>query len=564
MGLRDAARTAWGGVRGVFRKETIGKDAVAGVVLGVEAIPDGLASGLLAGLNPLAGVYAYLFGLLGATWFTSSTLMAVQATSAMSLVIADTGIGAGPDPAGALVVLGLLTGLVMIIAGVLGGGRLLRFVPTAVMTGFVTAVGVNIVLGQLANFTGAEGEGGNRLTRSVDLILHVGRFDWPTVLVGAVTAGLVVWLTRSRLRSLGLVVAVVTGSALTAALDAWAGTSIAVVQDVAPVAPGLPGPVLPDLSRWFDLLLPALSLSFVALIQGAAVSDALPNPDGRRSDASRDFVGQGAGSVLAGLFQGMPVGGTMSGSSIVAAAGARTKLALFIAAGTMATLLLVASGLVAYVAMPALAALLIVVGISSIKPARIRSVLGTGPFQTAVMAVTFVLTLVIPLQFAVLVGVGLGILLFVAEQSNGLRVRQLDLGGDGRLRERAPDPELPARTVVVLQPYGSLFFASAPVFERALPAFTPTTTRSVVIVRLRGVEQIGLSLVGVLRRYAHELADRDSRLVLVVSEEKVLAQLDAGGLLAELGPEGLVRSGEWVTEGVRRAYAEASEWVERG
>ena len=173
-------------------------------------------------------------------------------------------------------------------------------------------------------------------------------------------------------------------------------------------------------------------------MQGAAVAAGVPNADGRPADDSRNFIGQGVGSIIAGVFRGMPVGGSMSASALIVAAGARTRLALFIAAIVMALVILVASGVVSLVAMPALAGLLIVVGVQAIKPARIMSVAKTGPLQTTVMAVTFVLTLLIPLQFAVLVGVGLGIILFVAQQSNRLRVRQLEFHDDGRLREIDP------------------------------------------------------------------------------------------------------------------------------
>lgn len=139
---QPTARSLRQRLRNRFSRTVIGRDALAGLVLGVESVPDGLAAGLLAGLNPVSGLYAYLFGMVGAAFFTSSSFMAVQATGAMSLVVADTAILSRPDPAGALVTLGLLTGVIMVVVGLLRGGRLLRVVPTAVMTGFITAVGV--------------------------------------------------------------------------------------------------------------------------------------------------------------------------------------------------------------------------------------------------------------------------------------------------------------------------------------------------------------------------------------------------------------------------------------
>ena len=419
-------------IRGVFRRETLGKDAVAGAVLGIESVPDGLAIGLLAGVNPVAGIYAFMFGMAGAALFTSSSFMAVQATSAMALIVSDTDLSTRPDPDRALYTLAMLTGVIMIVAGALGAGRMLRFVPTAVMVGFVTAVGVNIVLGQLANLTGYVGVGPNRVFRAVDTFANVSSFDLPTVVVGLVTIALIVVLTRTPLRSLGLVVAIAVGSALAALFTFAFDWEVLTVGDVADVPTGLPAPVLPSIGDLAYLALPAFSLAFVGLVQGAAVAGGVPNADGKPADPNRNFIGQGVGSIVAGLFRGMPVGGSMSASALIVAAGARTRLALFIAAAVMAVLILVASGVVSLVAMPALAALLIVVGVQAIKPARIQSVVKTGPLQTTVMGVTFVLTLLIPLQFAVLVGVGLAVILFVAQQSNRLRVRRLEFHAEGR------------------------------------------------------------------------------------------------------------------------------------
>ena len=389
--------TRWRRIRGVFRRETLGKDALAGTILGIESVPDGLAIGLLAGVNPVAGIYAFLFGLAGAALATSSSFMAVQATGAMALIVSDTDLGTRPDPDRALFTLAMLTGVFMVIAGLFKGGRMLRFVPTAVMVGFVTAVGVNIILGQLTNLTGYAGRGPNRLFRAIDTFANVRLFDVPTLIVGLVTIALIVVLTRTPLHSLGLVVAIVVGSGLAALFTYVFDWPVLVVGDVADVPTGLPMPVLPSLGDLAYLALPALSLAFVGLVQGAAVAAGVPNSDGRPADDSRNFVGQGVGSIVAGLFRGMPVGGSMSGSALIVAAGARTRLALFIAAAVMALLILVASNVVALVAMPALAGLLIVVGVQAIKPARIQSVAKTGPLQTTVMAVTFVLTLLLSL-----------------------------------------------------------------------------------------------------------------------------------------------------------------------
>jgi SulP family sulfate permease len=546
-------------LRKLFSRKTIGKDAVSGLVLGVEAVPDGLAAGLLAGINPLAGLYAYLFGMVGAAFFTSSTFMVVQATGAMALIVSDADLESRADPDRALYTLAIMTGIVMILAGLFGGGRLVRFVPTAVMAGFVTAVGVKIILGQLSNLTGYPAEGGNRLAKLVDQLLHIPEWSIASVTVGLLVIGLIHLFRLAPIGSVGLVVAVVLGSGLAVLLNIWLGTPVLLLDDIVDVPSGLPAPVLPNIDDVVFLIIPAFSLAFVGLVQGAAVSAGLPTPTGRPPNTSRDFIGQGAGSIVSGVFQGMPVGGSMSGSSLVVASGAKTRLVFVVAGGVMALVILFASDLVNYVAMPALAGLLIVIGIGAIKPSRILSVIKSGPLPTTVMAVTFGLTLVMPLQFAVLVGVGMGIILFVGQQSNRVRVRQVHVRDAGRIRETDPPARIPAGEIVILQPYGSLFFASAPVFENQLPAVDRDSKGAVVIIRLRGTDQIGLSLIEVLRRYARELRDAGAWLKLVISEKRVFDQVQTSGLAEELGPGNVYRSSEWVGETVRRAYADARE-----
>lgn len=545
-----------------FSRKTLRKDAVAGVILGVEAVPDGLAAGLLAGVNPLAGLYGYLFGMVGAAVLTSSAFMAVQATSAMALVVSDAGLETLPNPDRGLFTLAILTGIIMVIAGLLRGGRLISFVPTAVMTGFVTAIGVNIILGQLSNFTGYQAEGANRLLKTIDVLVHVGQWNIPSLVVGVIAVLIIVVLLPTRVGSMGLVIAVVVGSACAVLLNLWVQDSVALLRDIVDVPRGLPAPVLPSIADAPNLLIPALSLTFIGLVQGAAVSAGIPTADGKRADANRDFMGQGLGNVVSGLFQGMPVGGSMSGSSLIVQAGAKTRLSLFVAGAVMAVVVFLLADVVAFVAMPALAGLLIVVGWRAIKPSRVYSVIKSGALPTTIMAVTFGLTLIIPLQFAVLVGVGLGVILYVAEQSNSVRVRAVRVMDDGRMRETDPPAVVPPGEVLVLQPYGSLFFASAPVFERQLPDVSRESSGSVVIVRLRGTDEIGLSHVEVLRRFAAELRDADSTLKVVATEDRVLSQLEAGGLTADIGADSVYRGTEWVGEGLRRAYADARAEVE--
>jgi SulP family sulfate permease len=546
--------------RSLFQREHARDDAMAGLVLGIESVPDGLASGLLAGVNPLAGLYAYLYGMVGATLFTSTAFMAVQGTGAMAIIIADVDLASRDDPAKSLFTLSIVTGVVMILAGVLHLGSFLRFVSNSVMTGFITAVGVNIVLGQLDNFTGYAAEGDNRVARAFDLLFNLGSIDVPTTVVGAVTVVLIVVLQRTRLGALGMVVAIAVSSALAAVFAAF-DYDVALVSDIADVPGTLPFITMPVLGEIPSLIIPAASLAFVGLVQGAGVAAAMPNEDGSPSDESADFIGQGAGNVVSGLFQGMPVGGSMSASSLTAAAGAKTRTSLLFAGATMVVVILLFSTVVERIAMPALAGLLIVVGVGTIRPSQVIAVAKTGAVPLTVMATTFVLTLIIPLQYAVLVGVGMSVVLFVVNQSSRLVTRRLVIHDDGRVEEVDPPEVVPAGEVVILQPYGAIFFASVPQLLEQMPTVIESSRHSVVILRLRGADDAGSTMIDMLGTYAGELADVDSKLMVVTDNDRVIRQLRVTGITDIIGAENIYRGTVFVGEASRRANADARTWI---
>ena len=546
------------GRRFPIRRDTLRADGVAGLVLGVQSVPDGLATGLLAGVNPLAGLYAYMVGTFTGALVTSSSFMAIQGTGAMAMIVADVpAVHTSADAERALFTLSVLTGVIMLAAGLLKLGGVLRFVSNAVMVGFINAVGVNIVLGQLANFTGYDAEGANRVIRALNTLLSPGQLDPQTLAIGIATVALILLFERTRIGALGLVVAVVITSA-GALLLAW---PVATLNDLGVVASALPRPEAPLLALVPALIVPAASLAFVGLVQGASISANFPNADGTYGDVSRDFVGQGAANVASGIFQGMPVGGSVSASALNKAAGARTRQSLLIAGLVMAIVVVAFGEVVGKVAMPALAGLLMLIGFRTIKPADLQSVWRTGTVQKVVLVMTFLLTMIVPLQYAVLVGVGLSVILYVIRQSNKITIRRWELDAEGHVVETDPPAVLDPADVVVLQPYGSLFFAAAPVFETLLPAVTDASRNSVVILRLRGRTDLGTTFMDVLLRYARSLAAVDSKLVVVSTNERIDEQLGVTGITALIGADNVYAGDHRVGAAIRRAYDDALAWV---
>lgn len=174
------------------------------------------------------------------------------------------------------------------------------------------------------------------------------------------------------------------------------------------------------------------------------------------------------------------------------------------------------------------------------------------------MSATFLLTLLVPMQYAVLSGVGISVILFVARQSNRVTVKRWTFApGAPFPTESEPPAKLPAGEVVVLTAYGSLFFASAAVFESQLPAPTSDSRGSVVVLRLRGKEELGGTFIKTITRYHDSLGAVDSYLILTGLNERLLTQLRDTGALDLLGADNVYAStpdvGESLQAGLRRA-----------
>ena len=161
-----------------------------------------------------------------------------------------------------------------------------------------------------------------------------------------------------------------------------------------------------------------------------------------------------------------------------------------------------------------------------------------------------------------MVGVGISLILVVIAQSNRITVKRRVMPEPGIFIEEDPPDTVPPNEVVILQPYGSLFFASAGVFEAALPEVAAESANSVVILRLRGRSDLGSTFMDVLARYAEDLGAVGSKLVLVSADEQLLEQFDVTGVTAAVGSTNIYPTDERVGATVARAAAEAGDWID--
>jgi sulfate permease, SulP family len=535
------------------------RDLVAGVTVGAAQIGNSMAYTMLAGIPPVHGLYAVMVGAPSGALTSSSERMSIVPTAALSLA-AGSALALLPADrrVAGMFVLALLTGVIMLLAGVLRAGGLVRFISNAVMVGFMAGISVTILCGQLAGLTGYTSAFENKVEKAADTLVHLGELDPATTVIGLATVVLVLVLRRTRLKLYAMAVALVL---LTLVVWALGLTSVAVVGDIAPIPRSLPLPQVPDLSLVPSLLLPALSLTIIGLVQGAGISRTVPNPDGNLGDASRDFAGQGVANLFSGAFGGGVVGGSIQATALDLSAGARTRWSSVFAGAFVVLVILVAAPLVQQVPLAVTAGILIVAASSALRPRAMLEVWRADRTSAAVMLTTFVLVLVVPLQYAVLAGAAIAVLKHIYLSSLDVRVTRVVTDDDGRLRETAAPPALSSDSVTVLDIYGSLFFAATPKIKASLPSVGAARC-PVVVLRLRGRGTLHSATIALIREYAAECIARGGRLYLAGVGDEMQEQLRRTGLLDLLGPDAVVAATDELYGACATAQRRGETWLE--
>lgn len=539
------------------RGAALRQDAIAGLSSAISNVPDGMANGALLGVSPVHGLYGSMVGPAVGGVFSSTQLMMITTMAAASLsaaqALGDLGGQARLDGLFAMVI---LIGAFQLIAGIFKLGRLLRFVSYSVTTGFLLGVSVLLILNQLPDVTGRDAPGG--VAGAVELLFQLEAIHMPSLVLAVITLVLALALPYTPVQKLGRLIAVVFPSLIVLLLGL---ENVTLVRDSGDIPQGFPFPALPPLSAFTpQVVTGAIAVAIIVLVQSAGVSQSVPNPDGSARNISRDFTAIGLANIASGLVRGLPIGGSLSGTALNVLYGGASRWSAIFAGLFMALIVLVFSGAVGLITMPALGALLILAGFSSINLRDIRVVVETGWPSWLAGGTTFVAMLFLPIQAAVGFGVVLSAFLYINRSSTDVSVVELVEREDGQIEERHPPRELPSGAVTVLDVYGHLFYAGARTLEHLLPR-PGAAERPVVVLRLRGLTSMGATLLEVLSGYADEMAEKGGRLYLAGVSSQVRTQIDRTRRLDLNGPVTILEATSTRGESTRRAVAESHAWL---
>ena len=532
-------------------------DLVAGLPRAIASVPDGMAAAVLAGVNPVQGLYAGFAGPIAGGLSSHTRLMVITTTSAAALAAGSALQGVAPaQRPGAVALLVILVGAALVAAGIIRLGRYTRFVSYSVMIGFLTGISVNIVCGQISDLTGAPAQGDFPLAKAVNVLTHPARIDLASLLTGLGALAILAVLARTRVAVLSSLFALVIPTIVIALAGA---DSVARVGDQGGIPRGIPLPHLPDFRDFsFSLVTGALAVAAIVLVQGAGVAEAAPNPGDARPNPNQDIIAQGAGNLASGLFRGIPVGGSVGQTALNVSVGARTRWAAIWSGIWLLVILALFSGLVAKIAVPTLGAILIFAAIGSLQLGEVRSIMRTGRSSQIAVITTFGATLFLPVAAAVGIGVALSLMLQLNQEAMDLAVVELVPRDDGLFEERPPPAVLTSGHVTILDVYGSLMYAGSRTLQAHLP--DPGGARSpVVVLRLRRRTSLGATFVKVVGDYAGRLAEAGGRLYLSGLDPSLTERLRRTGHLD--GPVRAFEATPVVGESTRAASLDAEAWL---
>jgi SulP family sulfate permease len=301
-------------------------DVTAGLIVALVTIPDALASGVLAGIDPIQGLYGVMAGTLIAAVLVGSEFLSVTNTSAMAIAIGSALNGyTGESLTQALVTIALVTGVMQIAAGVLHLSYLVRFASNAVVAGFITGIALIIVISQLEVLTGYQYtvEYSDKFLRTLDLLTHIGQVDVPTTIVGLTAVILALALHRTPFCKISMLLALVIASSLVYIFNL---DSVVLVGDTNDISSIVPSPAIPVPVFDLNLIIGGVAVAIIGLVQGAGISSVYKNKSGNQPGFSRDFLAQGVANFMVSIFQGLPVGGSVASTSLLISAGGKSPL----------------------------------------------------------------------------------------------------------------------------------------------------------------------------------------------------------------------------------------------
>ncbi len=519
-----------------YSLQTLAADLIAGVTVGLVALPLAMAFAIASGVPPQNGIYCAIVAGFTISALGGSRVQIGGPTGAFVVVVSGIIATYGLD---GLFVCTLMAGILLIVLGATGLGTAVKYIPRPVVIGFTNGIGVLIASTQIRDLLGlgvAEVPG-DFIGRVRVLWAYAGTFSVSAVMLGSVTVALVLTLRVWARRIPGSMIALVLGAVAVAAVGLPVET---VGTRFGGVPSGLPAIHIPrvDPALFLRLLSPALTVAMLGAIESLLSAVVADRMTGDRHDPNVELVAQGVANVLSPLFGGLPATGAIARTATNVRSGARTPVAGITHAVTLALILLFAAPLARHIPLAVLAGILLIVSYDMGEWREIPEILRLGAAEAVVWVTTFALTVLADLTVAVEAGMIFAALLYIRRVTTTTTVARVTESyvEEGKAHSLQLHP-IPAGAAVY-RIHGPFLFGSTDKLqdlERAL-ADLP----SVVILRLRNMTAIDATGLHALEHLAEVLHRSGRTLILCGMRDQPARMMERADFHARIGETNLV------------------------
>lgn len=524
-------------------------DLLAGLTVGVVAVPLSMALAIASGVPPQHGLYTAIIAGAVIAICGGSRVNISGPTAAFVVILLPVVHQFG---IGGLLMAGLMSGLILVALGAARMGRLIEFVPYPVTVGFTAGIAVVIATLQVKDFFGLDmpASGDHFMDRLAATVSALPTIHWQDTLIGALTLALLIVWPRLRTRVPGPL-AVLAITTFLAWLLMWIpGFHVATIgntfsysigdmlhEGIPPFAPhlvmpwNLPGadgqPVGLSFGLINDLLGPAMTIAALAAIESLLCAVVADGMAGTRHDPNAELIGLGLGNIFAPFFAGIPATAAISRTATSIRSGAVSPFAAVIHAGMVLFAVLAIAGLLGHVPMAALAALLAMVAWNMSEARHVIRIVRTAPgSDIAVLLCCFTLTVIFDMTVAVAAGMGLAALLFIRQVSEHTEAR---LVGRSRRDRNYVVPE----EVMVYDVNGALFFGAAHKALRTLESMPPG--KKVVVLDMTDVTILDMTATRLLQEMLADIGRKGVAVIVCGLHPRLMLQLRRAGLRRRRG-----------------------------
>lgn len=466
-----------------YTREQFFKDLIAGVIVGIIAVPLSIALAIASGVSPEKGLYTAIIAGFLISLFGGSRVQIGGPTGAFVVILYKVVQEKGYS---GLVVATLMAGVILILLGLFKLGSIIKYIPYPITTGFTSGIAVVIFTQQLKDFFGLQIEKtpSEFIERIISYFEHVNTFQVESLIIGAIALLIMIAWPYINKKIPGALVAIIITTLMTKLMS----IPVETIGSRYPSLPSsLPAPSLPpiDASMFVDLLPVAFSIAILAGIESllsAVVSDGMI---GGRHRSNMELVAQGIANIASVLFGGIPATGAIARTAANVRNGGRTPIAGMVHAITVLLIMLVFMPYAKLIPMATLAAILMLVAYNMGEWHAFKNLLKAPKTDILILLLTFVLTVLIDLVVAIEIGMVLAAILFMKRMADTTRVESIreELNDQAEMALTNPDGIDPS--IQVFQVYGPFFFGAADTFTRTIhDSIKPTR---VLIIRMKHV-----------------------------------------------------------------------------